>query len=67
MLRALFRADDLSVLTMGASNDGLRVLDGLIHSPILNQNCDKNMSIVWICAVKTLSILPLIETVILLC
>jgi hypothetical protein len=37
---------------MGASNNGLRVLDGLIHIAILNQNCDKNMSIVRIWAAK---------------
>lgn len=37
---------------MGASNNGLRVLDGLIHNAILNQNCDKNMSIVRLWAAK---------------
>ena len=50
MLRTLFRADDFRILTMRASNDGLRVLDGLVHNPILNQNCDKNMSIIRISA-----------------
>lgn len=39
---------------MGASNDGLRILDSLIHDLILNQNCDKNMSITRIEVAKTL-------------
>lgn len=45
MLRTFVRANDLRVLTMRASNNGLRVLGGFIHSLILNWEYDTTMSV----------------------
>jgi hypothetical protein len=37
MLSALFRVNDFRSLAMGASNNRLQMIDGLIHNAILNE------------------------------